>query len=104
MITRNIQQAGAGLHSLAESVLDTTGDFVEQVLTTLCVAARLKRRSILERTGRGRADAKAAGVKFGRKPTLAPHQQREACRRIEEGKTQKASPAASTSHRRLSQG
>jgi DNA invertase Pin-like site-specific DNA recombinase len=36
---------------------------------------------MLDRTARGRADAKAKGVKFGRKPTLTPHQQKEAIRR-----------------------
>jgi DNA invertase Pin-like site-specific DNA recombinase len=44
----------------------------------LGVAAKLERRRILERTARGRADAKAKGVKFGRKPKLTPDQQREA--------------------------
>jgi DNA invertase Pin-like site-specific DNA recombinase len=29
----------------------------------------------------GRADVKANGVKFGRKPILTPHQQREAIKR-----------------------
>ena len=38
---------------------------------------------------RGRADAKAKGVKFGRKPKLTPHQQWEARKRIEEGETQR---------------
>jgi hypothetical protein len=32
---------------------------------------------------RGRADAKAKGVRFGRKPKLTAHQQREARERIE---------------------
>ena len=36
----------------------------------------------LERTARGRADAKEKGVKFGRKPTLTPHQQKEARQRL----------------------
>jgi DNA invertase Pin-like site-specific DNA recombinase len=45
------------------------------------IGAKLERRCILERIARGRADAKAKGVKFGRKPTLTPHQQREAIRR-----------------------
>ena len=89
-LARDIQQAGAGLRSLAEPVLDTTGDFAELVLAMLGVAAKLERRRILERTARGRADARAAGVKFGRKPTLTPHQQQEARRRIEEGKTQRS--------------
>src|SRR5207248_1872681 len=41
----------------------------------LGVAAKLERRRTLERTARGLADAKAEGVKFGRKSTLTPHQQ-----------------------------
>jgi DNA invertase Pin-like site-specific DNA recombinase len=44
----------------------------------LGVAAKLERRRIVERTARGRADAKPKGAKFGRKPTLTLHQQREA--------------------------
>ena len=46
VIARDMQQAGAGIRSLAEPA-------------------------------RGRADAKANGVKFGRKPTLTPHQQHD---------------------------
>ena len=89
-LARDIQRAGAGLRSLAEPVLDTTGDFAELVLAMLGVAAKLERRRILERTARGRADAKANGVKFGRKPSLTPYQQREALRRIAEGETQRS--------------
>jgi hypothetical protein len=44
----------------------------------LGVAVKLERRRIAERTARSRADAKPKGVKFGRKPTLTPHRQREA--------------------------
>ena len=90
VIAREIQQAGAGLRSLAETVLDTTGDFAELVLAMLGVSAKLERRRIIERTARGRADARAAGVKFGRKPALTSHQQREALKRIEEGETQRS--------------
>ena len=51
-------------------------------------AAKLERRRIKERTARGRADAQANGVKFGRKPKLTPHQKREAIkRRDREGET-----------------
>jgi DNA invertase Pin-like site-specific DNA recombinase len=56
----------------------------------LGVPAKLERRRILERTARGRADAKAKGVKFGRKPILTPHQQREACKRVADGETQRS--------------
>jgi DNA invertase Pin-like site-specific DNA recombinase len=62
------QKAGAGIRSLAEPFLDTTSDFAEIVFAILGVAAKLERRRIVERTARGRADAKAKGVKFGRKP------------------------------------
>ena len=55
--------------------------FAEIIFAILGVAAKLERRRILERTARGRADAKDKGVKFGRKPKLTPHQQREAIRR-----------------------
>ena len=53
------------------------------IFAILGVAAKLERRRILERTARGRADAKEKGVKFGRKPTLTPHQQKEARKRLE---------------------
>jgi DNA invertase Pin-like site-specific DNA recombinase len=90
VIAREMRRAGAGLRSLAEPVLDTTGDFAELVLAMLGVAAKLERRRILERTERGRADAKAKGVKFGRKPKLTPHQQREARERVAAGETQRS--------------
>lgn len=90
VIARDMQRAGAGLRSLAELVLDTTGDFAEFVLAMLGVAAKLERRRIAERSARGRADAKANGVKFGRKPILTPHQQKEARKRVEAGEPQRS--------------
>ena len=85
-----MQRAGAGLRSIAEPVVDTTSDFAELVLAMLGVAAKLERRRIAERTARGRADAKAKGVRFGRKPKLTAHQQREARERIDAGETQRS--------------
>ena len=90
VIAREIQRADAGIRSLAEPYLDTTSDFAEIVLAILGVAAKLERRRIIERTARGRADAKAKGVKFGRKPTLTPHQQKEVRTRLEAGETQRS--------------
>jgi len=90
VIARDMQRAGAGLRSLAEPVVDTTSDFAELVLAMLGVAAKLERRRIIERTARGRADAKAKGVQFGRKPKLTPHQQREAIARVQDGETQRS--------------
>ena len=90
MIAREMQQAGAGIRSLAEPFLDTTSAFAEIAFAILGVAAKLERRRILERTARGRADANAQGVKFGRKPKLTQHQQREARARLEAGETQRS--------------
>jgi DNA invertase Pin-like site-specific DNA recombinase len=90
VIAPDMQRAGAGLRSITESVVDTTSDFAEFVLAMLGVAAKLERRRIAERTARGRADAKANGVKFGRKRLLTPHQQREARERAAAGETQRS--------------
>jgi DNA invertase Pin-like site-specific DNA recombinase len=95
VIARDVRRAGAGLRSLAEPVLDTTGDFAELVLAMLGVAAKLERRRIAERTALGRADAKAMGVKFGRKPKLTPHQQQEARERVAAGRETQRSIARS---------
>jgi DNA invertase Pin-like site-specific DNA recombinase len=81
VIARDLQKAGVGLRSIAEPVVDTTSEFAELVVAMLGVTAELERRRIKERTERGRSDAKAKGVKFGRKPKLTTHQQREAIRR-----------------------
>ena len=90
VIAREMQRKGAGIRSLAEPFLDTTSDFAEIIFAILGVAAKLERRRILERTARGRADAKAKGVKFGRKPMLTDHQQREARARVAAGETQRS--------------
>jgi DNA invertase Pin-like site-specific DNA recombinase len=90
VMARELQRAGAGIRSLAEPYLDTTSDFAEIVFAILGVAAKLERCRILERTARGRADAKEKGVKFGRKPKLTAHQQREAHQRIAAGETQRS--------------
>lgn len=75
VIASDVPRAGAGLRSIAEPVVDTTSDSAELLLAMLGVAAKLERRRISERTARGRVDAKARGVKYGRKPKLTPHQQ-----------------------------
>jgi DNA invertase Pin-like site-specific DNA recombinase len=85
VIARDLQKAGAGLRSIAEPVVDTTSDFAELVLAMLGVAAKLERRRIKERTALGRANAKARGVKFGRKPKLTEHQRKEAIKRRDKG-------------------
>jgi DNA invertase Pin-like site-specific DNA recombinase len=102
VIARDMQRAGAGLRSLAEPVVDTTSDFAELVLAMLGVAAKLERRRIIERTARGRADAKA--VKFGRKPKLTRTSRRGRASGSTPGRHSAASPAATTSARRRFRG
>ena len=88
VIARDLEKAGAGLRSLAEPLIDTTSDFKELILAIFGIAAKLERRRIIDRTTRGRADAKAKGVKFGRKPKLTPHQMAEVIkRRDKDGET-----------------
>ena len=88
VIVREIERAEAPLKSLAEPYIDTTSDAKEIVLAALAVAAKFELRRIKERSARGRADAKAKGVKFGRKPKLTAHQRREAIkRRDKDGET-----------------
>jgi DNA invertase Pin-like site-specific DNA recombinase len=98
VIAREMQRAGAGIRSLAEPYLDTTSDFAEIVFAILGVAAKLERRRILERTARGRADAKEKGqIRPQADPHPAPAE--EARKRLEAGETQRASHAATMSVR-----
>jgi DNA invertase Pin-like site-specific DNA recombinase len=71
---RDMQRVGTRLWSLTGPVVDTTTDFAELVLAMLGAAAKLERCRIMERTALGWADAKANGVKFGRKLILTPDQ------------------------------
>jgi DNA invertase Pin-like site-specific DNA recombinase len=72
------RKAGAGFRSLADAWADTTTPHGRLMLTVLGGLAEFERSLILARTSEGRTRAKARGVKFGRKPTLTPHQQTEA--------------------------
>jgi DNA invertase Pin-like site-specific DNA recombinase len=76
---------GAGFRSLADAWADTTTPHGRLMLTILGGLAEFERELIKVRTGEGRERAKAQGVKMGRKPTLTPHQQREAIQRREAG-------------------
>jgi DNA invertase Pin-like site-specific DNA recombinase len=88
IIAREMQRAGAGIKSLAEPFLDTASAFAEIIFAILGVAVKLERRRIFERTAGDPAEAKERGVKFGRKPKLSAHQQREARAQAEKGETQ----------------
>jgi DNA invertase Pin-like site-specific DNA recombinase len=100
VIARKMQRAGAGLRSIAEPVVNTTSDFAELVLAMLGVAAKLERQHIADRTARGRADAKAKGVKFGRKPPSPLISSKRHGSGSQKARHSAASPAATMSVRR----
>ena len=84
-----VKEAGAGFRSIAEPMVDTTSQFAEVIIAVLGVAASYERHRITERTAAGRVQAKARGVKFGRRAALTPHQQTEALQRLAAGDTQR---------------
>ena len=73
-IAEKLNEAGAGLRSLAEPWADTTTPAGRMVLTVFAGIAEFERELIHQRTSSGRAAAMARGVKFGRKPKLTPDQ------------------------------
>ena len=77
-ILGTIADKGAGFRSLNDSWADTTTAHGRLMLTILGGLAEFERELIRVRTGEGRARAKAAGVRLGRKPKLTPHQLAEA--------------------------
>ena len=81
-----IAEKSAGFRSLGDSWAYTTTAHGRLMLTVLVGLAEFERDLIRVRTSEGRARAVANGVKLGRKPTLTPHQQREAIRRLRAGK------------------
>ncbi len=90
-IAERIQEAGAGLRSLAEPWADTTTPAGRMVLTVFAGIAEFERCLIIDRTAAGRVAAKARGVKFGPKPSLSEAQIQHARDLIEkEGHTVKA--------------
>jgi DNA invertase Pin-like site-specific DNA recombinase len=66
---------------------DTTTPHGRLMLTVLGGLAEFERELIKARTDEGRKRAKAAGVRFGRKMKLTPHQRMEALARREGGET-----------------
>jgi DNA invertase Pin-like site-specific DNA recombinase len=81
-ILHDVRSAGAGFRSLAEPLVDTTSELADVVIAVLGIAAKWERGRIIERTAAGRAQARAQGVRFGRKPTLTPIQEAEILRRL----------------------
>ena len=82
-----IGKAGATFKSLGDAWADTTTPEGKLMLTVLGGLAEYERHLILTRTAEGRTRAQAAGVRFGRKPSLTAYQRAEALRRRAAGET-----------------
>lgn len=85
-IAAAIEAKGARMRSIADPWADTTTPTGRLILTVLGGLAEFERSLIRERTGEGRARARKAGRRLGRKPSLTPHQRAEALRMRAEGK------------------
>jgi DNA invertase Pin-like site-specific DNA recombinase len=86
-IAEQLQEASAGLRSLAEPWADTTSSAGRMILTVFAGIAEFERALISERTSTGRMVAKARGVRFGRPPKLTADQIALAQRLISEGRS-----------------
>jgi DNA invertase Pin-like site-specific DNA recombinase len=85
-----ITKAGATFRVLDVPALDTTSPYGKLLIGVLGSLAEFERSLILSRTSEGRAAAKKAGVKFGRKPALSQFQAAEARARREAGESLQA--------------
>lgn len=73
-IAEKLNEAGAGVRSLAEPWADTTSPAGRMVLTVFAGIAEFERELIHQRTSSGRVAAKPRGVRFGRPPKLTADQ------------------------------
>lgn len=73
-IIQRIADRGASVRVLDRRWLDLTSPMGRGILAFLSALAEDERQRIVKRANDGRAAARAAGVKFGRKPKLSEHQ------------------------------
>ena len=80
----DLKARGVAFRSLTEAI-DTAIPTGRAMWQMVGILAELERSLIQERTKAGRAEAKARGVKMGRKPKLSPHQVAHARTLLEQG-------------------
>lgn len=68
-LIKDFDDIGVAIRFLDDGI-STEGTMGKMVVTILSAVAQAERQRILERTNEGRLEAKARGVKFGRKPTV----------------------------------
>jgi DNA invertase Pin-like site-specific DNA recombinase len=83
-----ISDKGACFKSLADTWCDTSTPHGKLMTTILGGLAEFERSLIKSRCDAGIARARAAGIRFGRRPKLSPYQRQEAIARREAGEPQ----------------
>jgi DNA invertase Pin-like site-specific DNA recombinase len=68
-LIKEFDAAGVAVRFLDDGI-STEGSMGQMIVTIFSAVAQAERQRILERTNEGRIEAKAKGVKFGRKPTV----------------------------------
>lgn len=68
-LIKEFDKMGVAVRFLDDGI-STEGEMGKMVVTILSAVAQAERHRILERTNEGRQEAKARGVKFGRKPKI----------------------------------
>jgi DNA invertase Pin-like site-specific DNA recombinase len=89
-IIERINARGALIRVLDKPHLDLTTPLGRGFIAFLSAMAEDERHRILKRTNDGRVSARKRGVRFGRKPKLADHQQAEALKRLAAGESCRA--------------
>jgi DNA invertase Pin-like site-specific DNA recombinase len=86
-IIERINARGALIKVLDKPHLDLTTALGRGFIAFLSAMAEDERHRILKRANEGRAAARKKGTRFGRKPKLTDHQQREALKRLDDGES-----------------
>ena len=68
-LVKEFDEMGVAIRFLDDGI-STEGSMGKMVVTNLSAVAQAERQRILERTNEGRLEAKAKGIKFGRKPSV----------------------------------
>jgi len=89
-IIERVAARGGTFKALDRQWLDLTTPLGKGILAFLSALAEDERGRIPARANGGRAAAKKRGIKFGPKPKLVAHQQREAVRMVQEGQSLRA--------------
>jgi|TARA_R110001583_G_scaffold194501_1_gene365509 DNA invertase Pin-like site-specific DNA recombinase len=69
LLIKEFDAMGVAIRFLDDGI-STEGTMGKMVVTILSAVAQAERQRILERTNEGRIEAKAKGVRFGRKPSV----------------------------------